>query len=288
MPKNRVALFPRKAQNRFVKAVLAAPTLAEAIAIIRAKSAEFPETPAIGWNEALAMVSDGIETGAPRFKVITRKGNKKLRFASFSAIPVFGCPGAGACALFCYSLKAWQYPGAFARQLQNSLLLRFAPELVAQEFRALPGHITFRLYVDGDFDSLETVDFWFGLLRERSDINVYGYSKSWDILAQREFPANYWLNLSSGARVQKTSVAELLTPPQTRGQFIAVETDYHGARGFERYRDKGYHRAVIDAAKSQGIDRPFSCPGTCHTCTKIGPACGIPQFKGRNIVIGIH
>ena len=160
--------------------------------------------------------------------------------------------------------------------------------MIEAAFMALPQGTTFRLYVDGDFDSSTTVDFWFRVIAQRPDVNVYGYSKSWDLLNGRTFPANYWLNLSSGGKHQTATAAELGANPQTRGQFLAIEIDYHGNRGFARYSDPAYHRAVIDAAKAQGIERPFSCPGSCGDCTKLGPACGIVEFIGRNIVNGVH
>ena len=124
-------------------------------------------------------------------------------------MPIYTCPGAGPCVAFCYSLKAWQYPAALARQLQNTLLVKFAPEVIEAAFMALPQGTTFRLYVDGDFDSSTTVDFWFRVIAQRPDVNVYGYSKSWDLLNGRTFPANYWLNLSSGGKHQTATAAEL-------------------------------------------------------------------------------
>lgn len=148
---------------------------------------------------------------------------------------------------------------------------------------------TFRLYVDGDFDSSGTVAFWFELLNRRPDVTCYGYSKSWDLLAAAgPFPANYWLNLSSGGRHQKATIADLMSNPQTRGRFVSVPTEYHGERGFARYADPEYHRAVRTAAAAQGLGKVFSCPGTCGTCTNSGPACGIPEFKDKIIAIGIH
>ena len=284
--------FARKHQRRFIRLVWEAPTLAAAIKVIREQAATFEpvESPgkSLGWRRSLTLMANGLETGKPWSTVIVRDGNKKLPFAAFSVVPIYTCPGAGPCAAFCYSLKAWQYPAALARQLQNTLLVKFAPEVIEAAYMALPQGTTFRLYVDGDFDSAETVDFWFRVINRRPDVRVYGYSKSWDLLAARTFPANYWLNLSSGGKHQKTTAAELGANPQTRGEFLAIQTDYHGERGFARYADPAYHRAVVAAARAQGIERPFSCPGSCGDCTKLGPACGIPQFIGITIVNGVH
>src|SRR5262249_39663088 len=158
------------------------------------------------------------------------------------ALPVVTCPGAGECARWCYSLTSWRTPGAFCRQAQNALLVRFRPDLVRAAFLALPEGVTLRLDVDGDFDSAPTVALWFGLLAERPDLSASGYSKSWDLLhAAREFwPANYMLNLSSGQRAQRTSLAEMEALPGVRGRFVSVDVaglyrpDKRGNVGFAR------------------------------------------------------
>ena len=166
--------------------------------------------------------------------------------------------------------------------------MKFRPDLIEAAFMEMPQDTTFRLYVDGDFHDSTAVDFWFRVIAQRPDVNVYGYSKSWDLLAARTFPANYWLNLSSGGKHQTTTAAELGANPQTRGEFLAIETGYHGERGFARYQDPAYHTAVRAAAKAAGLGKVFSCPGSCGDCTPNGPACGIPQFVGITIVNGIH
>jgi hypothetical protein len=63
-----------------------------------------------------------------RWGVVAGKGNKKLPFAAYSELPMATCQGAGKCAVFfgghrgyCYSFKAWRYPGAYARQFLNTL-----------------------------------------------------------------------------------------------------------------------------------------------------------------------
>ena len=50
-------------------------------------------------------------------------GNKKLPCLSFSTLPGVTCSGAGVCLDYCYSFKAWRQPGAFFRQVQNTLLM---------------------------------------------------------------------------------------------------------------------------------------------------------------------
>ena len=157
--------------------------------------------------------------GPAPFSIFSEKGNKKLPFYAFSSLPGFDCPGAGECLYsfgnarlpenfakgWCYSFKAWRYPAAFFRQLQNSLLLRSAAgrALIAKEFQEIPQGRTLRLYVDGDFANLTILRFWMDLLKERPDVRVagrnglegYGYSKSWDLFLTLEkqgyqFPEN--------------------------------------------------------------------------------------------------
>ena len=232
------------------------------------------------------------------------KGNMKLPFYSFSVLPIVTCPGAGECAEYCYSLKAWRYPQAFYRQVFNTLCIRFFPEIVEKAFLGLPSkqktrvfdeyakeYITVesdkpthvRLYVDGDFDSLGTVEFWFNLLEKRPDLRVYGYSKSWvELLAYRgAFPSNYKLNLSSGslhADKVKEAVKRL---PITRGEFLAVPVEKRLAG---KYDNPEYKRAVLQSAGTRG----FICPGKCGTCTKKEHACGSDRFQDIPVLIGIH
>jgi hypothetical protein len=168
---------------------------------------------------------------------------------------------------------------------------------VIDAFKALAEGITLRLYVDGDFDSVETALFWFTLLRQRADVSAYGYSKSWRILASvaDRVPANYALNLSSGGLEDSNAElkSELASQSWVRGEFVALPIVGKFARGFARYRDPEYHRAVRDAAKSAGLGRVFSCPGQCGECTGAGHACGAMTPDGFPIVpitiaIGVH
>lgn len=268
------------------------------------------------WKYFLLRFADSIETGGIPFSIFAMEGNKKLPFAAFSALPVFTCPGAGSCAgilargdrpnlrrAHCYSLRAWRYPAALLRQLQNTLLLKFNRRAIIDAFRALPLSIVVRLYVDGDFDSPETAVFWFNLLRQRADIKAYGYSKSWDILLSisAHIPGNYVLNLSNGGIDDSDPAkrAALAALPCCRGEFLALPVKGKFARGFARYSDPAYHRAVRAAAEEAGIGKVFSCPGDCGGCAHGRHACGtkIPGPCGSDvdrflmplpIVIGIH
>lgn len=100
----------------------------------------------------------------------------------------------------------------------NTIIENEAPELIADAFayklntptyqKELKenGFVTFRLYNDGDFPNLQTMGFWFKLLKGFPQVKAYGYSKSWGLFIRfvEEFgedaiPETYKLNLSSGA-----------------------------------------------------------------------------------------
>jgi hypothetical protein len=234
----------------------------------------------------------GDMAGAAPFAIF-RKGNSKLPFYAFSALPLVSCPGMGACAKFCYSLRAWRYPAAFLRQLQNLLLLKQSPATIADAFAKLPIAATLRLYVDGDIDSAETLAFWFKLLRERGDIQAYGYSKSWHVFLKfhadngpASFPTNYRLNLSSGSRYGADIAERMKTLPCVRGEFVAVPSTVKQAKDGSNWRE--YAASVRASALATGHGRVFVCPGKCGTCTAAGHACGLGSFNGVKIAIGIH
>lgn len=177
--------------------------------------------PTTEWYSYLTELGINLMAGVPSLKLFSLKGNTKLPFASWSSLPFLTCPGMWDCEEFCYSPRAWRYPGGFARQLQNTLLLKHKPELIADAFYSLPSTVTaiksrtvvgvkrvrkqvgtrkvwitrniyevvreqrplvLRLYVDGDFGSVGDVHFWMRLLRSRPEIEAYGYSKSWEEL----------------------------------------------------------------------------------------------------------
>lgn len=237
-----------------------------------------------------------LSTGIPEFTIFA-KGNSKLPFSAFSSLPLFDCPGAGACKDFCYSLTAWRYPAAFFRQLQNSYLLRSekGKATITGAFNRLPAG-TLRLYVDGDFFDKATVFFWMELIGSRPDIQAYGYSKSWKELVAAHlsgiaWPANYQLNLSSGS-VHSNVVKELIKAlPIARGEFIALPIDrvHISNRSYQGPTNPGfpaYQKAVQASAEGQ---RVFVCKGRCGACLPSGDhACGSSKFKGVTIAIGVH
>lgn len=240
------------------------------------------------WREYFAKLLAWIEGGKPAARIFNLEGNTKLPFAAFSTLPIVTCPGAGDCVNWCYSLRAWRYPAAFIRQAQNTIALRFFRRQIIEAFKALPDSVTLRLYVDGDFDSAQTVIFWFSMLTQRPDVKAYGYSKSWtELLAVKVWPHNYVLNLSSGGIGTDEQKAALRAIPNVRGEFIAVRTTEKHARGFKRYQSAEYHRDVRESAVISGIGKVFSCPGNCGDCTGAGHACGLVSLS-IPIAIGVH
>jgi hypothetical protein len=161
------------------------------------------------------------------------------------------------------------------------------------------------LYVDGDFDSAETLRFWFNLIAQRPDLRVYGYSKSWHLLidwhrAGHTFPANYYVNVSSGSKYDNDPAMRqaMLDLPVARGEFIVVKVKGEGTlwpKGFQRYQSKAYHEAVYAEAKRLGI-KGVSCGGDCGACGNGTHWCGAIQPNGTvkqsliglPILIGAH
>jgi len=240
------------------------------------------------WDKYRHYLTDFLRTGKPRFTVFGT-GNGKLPFKTWSTLPVVTCPGMGTCGKWCYSFKAWRYPAAFFRQIQNTFLIRYGRDVIISEFQKLPRDIDFRLYVDGDFDSVSTLRFWMLLLARRSDVRTYGYSKSWEIFLEyaecNTFPDNYTLNLSSGGRRQDLySQMEKLSC--TRGDFVAVPISGNFGSNSEKYANPDYHRAVRKSAKDMGLGKVFSCTGQCGDCTNIGHLCGTDN--PITIAIGVH
>jgi hypothetical protein len=239
-------------------------------------------------------------TGQAQYTIFT-KGNQKLHFYACSAVPGNGlCPGAGECLEYCYSFKAWRFPAAYFRQLQNTILIQAQSKLIIDAWHELPQGKTIRLYVDGDFDSLATMKFWFRLVAARRDLTVYGYSKSWELFlnyakAGHEFPENYTLNLSTGSiydriPAMRTAMNAL---PITRGDFVAVRpiTDIDKApnRRTDPTKWARWAAACKAAAVVAGYPQSFVCPGKCYDCLPNGEhACGSSKFQDIPIVIGIH
>ena len=228
----------------------------------------------------LAQWMDDIDA-TPPFKVFGLSGNVKLPFVTFSTLPDYTCPGAGSCLSVCYSFKAWRFPAAFFRQIQNTILIRRRKRTIEKIWMSLPKNRSVRLYVDGDIDSQATLRFWMRVIARRPDLAVYGYSKSWALFLDYEgaWPKNYLLNISSGSIYGDDVRARMLALPVVRGSFDMVPIDKKLAG---KYSDPEYKAAIRSQAKG------FLCPGRCGTCTKTVHACGSKRFDGVPILIGIH
>ena len=264
-------------------------------AFIRAKLIQLQNDPAFSgkaWQLCFSKFEALLNDQKPRFSIFALGGNSKLPFVAFSTLPGVTCPGAGECIDFCYSYRAWRYPAAFFRQLQNAYLLRFAPETIALAFKAIaekrPEGFDFRLYVDGDFFNVANVAFWMQLLRETPIARAYGYSKSFAVLLAYDtvfggnWPKNYQLNISSGHNASAAMVDYVRDLPITRGEFRAVSVG-------RKVRGTDHGTPAINALLRASVpEKIFPCPGTCGTCTGKGHACGMPSLKGRIIAIAIH
>ena len=226
------------------------------------------------------------------FTILKKDGNKKLPFLCFSALPVSTCPGAAECLKYCYSLKAWRYPAAFFRQCQNTLLMKYNFEIIANElykYNEIAKNkniiIDFRLYVDGDFSNYQDLINWMTLLKSCSNINAYGYSKSKHLFLELykegfKFPANYKLNLSNGSKFDFLD-NELLKLDFVRGRFMAYKFDKK-VNVFDL--TKQHKKEIRKSFKS----KVFICPGKCGTCTNKGHACGLDAFNNIDIIIPVH
>lgn len=232
-----------------------------------------------GWDTSIESCLEWLKSGrwtreylAAGENAISSAGNRKLPYFAFSTLPGVTCPGAGACLYkdyatrgepaggmigpnfsqgWCYSFSAWRQPGAFFRQLANTVLIRGAKHVISAELDELQKiskerneRYTVRLYVDGDIDSMETLEFWMEECRKHDRLDFYGYSKSWHIFLEfdqkhgrSKWPSNYVLNLSGGSRFEGTKdhdpmIAALRELPITRGRFVAVPL-------LEKFRRKG-------------------------------------------------
>lgn len=250
------------------------------------------------WKRFLGELILTLDDGVARRAIFKGNGNDKVPFLCWSSLPGKGfCPGAGICLTFCYSFKAWRYPAAFCRQAQNSWLLHSADgrELILADLDTFENladgdRVDFRLYVDGDFGSVEHVKFWMDAIRARPWLKAYGYSKSWRELltysATEEFPSNYLMNLSSGSLHSDALKRAIAAKFVARGEFIAVDIGHgfpsasHGTR--EHNRELRAAFAKIDSRKA------FTCPGKCGSCTPSGHACGSEKFRNIPIIIAVH
>lgn len=251
-----------------------------------------------GWHYHLTTLARVLRTGEPHYSIFKTDGNSKLPFVAFSALPGKDfCPGAGDCLHWCYSFRAWRYPAAFARQVQNTFLLstpdgraeimgEFVEVADAMTRRGVPDFAA-RIYVDGDFRDTADVGFWSELMRYYPRVDFYGYSKSFRVLLDAHargitMPGNYLLNLSGGHNADEATLSAIRALPYVRGDFKAVPI---GRK--VRNADHGT-RETNSALRAAYGAKAFPCPGKCGSCTPKGHACGSAAFKGVDIIIAVH
>ena len=270
----------------------------------------------IGWLHSAEKLSKyiwslkRIKQTPPPFKLF-QPGNGKLPFLSWSTLPGFNCPGAGSCWVliknkfsgWCYSVKAWRYPAAYLRQLQNTVLEQTPAgrEIIRQELkkelkRPKYSHlksIDLRLYVDGDFSSLELLRWWLDLAKEFKQLKIYGYSKSLHLFEELarsgyEWPTNYALNGSSGGRYENTGFHNAVKKlPIWRGNFEAVPvSDSTKKAWYTGNLNRDQRQELRSGSDNKKV---FICPVKCGDCTAYGHACGdLNKFKDMTIVIPLH
>ena len=200
---------------------------------------------------------------------------------------------AGDCKDYCYSLRAWRYPAAYFRQLQNTLLMRFAPDIVASAFARIRHGRTLGLYVDGDISSVSELDFWFRMLADRPDIartvtlsrGKY-FSSTGRVANELRAKPLEWFYLRGG-----NENAHAWPTGNPRGVYrgphgASVLATPSSALHRERITKTSGTRPAPDAS---GQNRVFSCTGRCGTCAQGSHACGDnSRFRGVMIAIGVH
>ena len=221
---------------------------------------------------------------------ILKQGNKKLSYLSFSTLPVATCPGAKECLTYCYSLKSWRYPATFFGQCQNTLLMKYNFEIIAnalykynKKAKLKNIKLDFRLYVDGDFKTMNNLINWMSLLKTCKHINSYGYSKSKHLFLELnnqgfKYPDNYKLNLSNGSKFDFLD-NDLLKLDFVRGKFTAFKFDKK-VNVFDLTTDQK------KTLRSSFKNKVFICPGICDTCTNKGHFCG--SNNNLEVVIPVH
>ena len=177
--------------------------------------------------------------------------------------------------------------------------MRFKWEAIEKDWQTIPHGKTVRLFVDGDFPTVEVIKAFMELIKLREDLTVYGYTKSWKEFVSLHasgyiFPSNYVINQSNGSKWENTGIANAFANlPIVRGKFDAVEVAKHFIKS-KAYQDKAnpgsdlYRKAVREKLKAM-TSKVFACPGNCGNCLPNGRhACGSKEFAGVTIGIGIH
>lgn len=232
-------------------------------------------------------------------------GNDKLNFLNFSTMPKVNCGGAGGCLSFCYSFKSLRNPNVVARWVANTILENHAFEIIEDSLRWNLSRriykreikdlqvVNFRLYNDGDFESLEKMISWFDILNKFPELQSYAYSKSLhlfknfiDVYGAENIPSNFVLNLSSGVHpIYKPLKKVLANYDFVRGEFIGIDL---GKKVKPTELTKEQKKELRQKAMAMGFKKAFACGGICQNCTSKGHACGMKKLKDVAIVTPIH
>ncbi len=230
-------------------------------------------------------------------------GNAKLKFLNFSTMPKVNCGGAGGCLSFCYSFKSLRNPNVVARWVANTILENHAFEILEDSLRwnlgrakyrvGLDQVVDFRLYNDGDFQSLDKMISWFDILNKFPQLQSYAYSKSLhlfknfiDEYGAENIPSNFVLNLSSGVHpIYKPLKKVLAKYDFVRGEFIGIDL---GKKVKPTELTKEQKQELRQKAYAMGFKKAFACGGICQSCTNQGHACGMRKLKDVAIVTPIH
>jgi hypothetical protein len=217
-------------------------------------------------NQMIEWLKDPVSKQPP-FTIFT-EGSIKLPFFQWSTVPGLTCPGAGKCwdkrpeaikidkngdpyrnisstphKAYCYSLSGWRQVYPYLRQLQNTILTRITDkshiERDLMRVQKKNPKAVVRLFVDGDFDSLETLEFWMHTCRRFPGMKFYGYSKSWHLFVEYDkkhsgnWPENYVLNLSNGTmwetlggEIYRKMADRMMELKCVRGRFVALKDVY--------------------------------------------------------------
>ena len=234
-------------------------------------------------------------------------GNAKLRFLNYSTMPKVNCGGAGSCLTFCYSMKALRQPNVIVKWLATTILegsaegfsiieKAFAYNIKRPTYKKElleNGNIAFRLYNDGDFQSLEKMVQWFKILKKFPMVKSYAYSKSLhifkeliDIYGAEKIPSNFKLNLSSGIHPLFKGLKKTLANYDfVRGEFIGIDL---GKKVKPTELTKENKIELRAKARAMGFKKSFVCGGICQSCTSKGHACGMSRLKDVAIITPIH
>ncbi len=97
----------KREQCKQIASAISAKDYQEASMLIQAELSK--DDIGVHWKRDLTKLLAFINDGEPRFSIFAKDGNGKLPFLAFSSAP---------------GIRAWRYPAAFCRQMQNAILLQ--------------------------------------------------------------------------------------------------------------------------------------------------------------------